>query len=53
MTSDEADIRLKAGWHVDFDELEPEPHDSGQRRRYLLSERQRLQSLLNASTRCA
>ena len=46
MTADEAYERLKAGWHVDADNLEDEPQDSGQRRRYLISERERLNSLL-------
>lgn len=46
MTADEVYERLKAGWHVDHDDLEPEPQDSGQRRRYLKSERERLLSLL-------
>ena len=46
MTADEAYERLKAGWHVDYDDLEPAPQDSGQRRRYLVSERERLNSLL-------
>jgi hypothetical protein len=50
MTAVEANSRLRAGGQLDFTDLEAEPQDSAQRRRYLLSERQRLQSLLNAST---
>ena len=46
MTVDEAYERLLGGWHVDADNLEDEPQDSGQRRRYLISERERLNSLL-------
>ena len=35
MDIEEVDERLVAGWHVDRDELEPSPQDSGQRKRFL------------------
>ena len=49
MTTEEVYERLKAGWHVDYDDLEPTPQDSGQRKRFLRSaRRERLLSLISA-----
>ena len=49
LTFEECDERMRAGWHVDLDDCCD--HASGQRKRYLRAENERLASLVRCHKR--